>query len=567
VSVEDRLSVEGLLAQLDEAVDALGDVSISESVFQAVRGNYGRAGGSIDAISRGERPPEPEVTRTPRGGLDYTNRVALIVSGGAVRSADWPGGSNPRALAEPRTDAWASHLLPDPQRVRARVEYAVGGASTEAVVRLDQLGLGPLDALALASAGEEPAQSELEQRVIHRAVSTLPPGTEPEAVSLVFDRDPAWTGDELSFPEFLVVARAVRDLVGGARALRPEDLAPNEKQTGLETAVDGAELRGRALGALNALPPLATSLEEATGAAGLREALLGASLAGVEGAIPVSARGEDAEVVAALEEQAERVAKQLRDRHEKAKDEDDAFDRGGAMPQTLLDHDADLIRAALGRDLPVCPRFDPPEATALKKAFESSGELLDGDLTAPTRWLQQLTHVRPGVSRWEMATSVAELLGAPSQLAPRLAQLPPEAGDRWLALPLDPARPRPTPGRLAIAAWFHGGFDLTQPAAGLLLDEWPEQIPSESETTGVAFHYDQPDSRAPQSLLLAVCPDDSGTWEEDALLAVVEETLERAKARAVDLESLQGMGHLLPALMLPFNADGETVSWKASWLA
>lgn len=37
----------------------LGDLPIAESVFQIVRGNFRRAGGLMDAISKGGRPPDP----------------------------------------------------------------------------------------------------------------------------------------------------------------------------------------------------------------------------------------------------------------------------------------------------------------------------------------------------------------------------------------------------------------------------------------------------------------------------------------------------------------------------
>ena len=39
--------------------------------------------------------------------------------------------------------------------------------------------------------------------------------------------------------------------------------------------------------------------------------------------------------------------------------------------------------------------------------------------------------------------------------------------------------------------------------AGLLIDEWTERVPAPSETTGVAFHFDEPESRPPQAILLA----------------------------------------------------------------
>jgi hypothetical protein len=41
-----------------------------------------------------------------------------------------------------------------------------------------------------------------------------------------------------------------------------------------------------------------------------------------------------------------------------------------------------------------------------------------------------------------------------------------------------------------------------RPLAGLLVDGWTEVVPSRSETTGIAFQYDWPDSAAPQAILL-----------------------------------------------------------------
>ena len=47
--------------------DAVGDLAVAEGVFQVVRGNHERAGGALDAFSKGTHPPELEVTQTPRG--------------------------------------------------------------------------------------------------------------------------------------------------------------------------------------------------------------------------------------------------------------------------------------------------------------------------------------------------------------------------------------------------------------------------------------------------------------------------------------------------------------------
>ena len=74
----DQNSVITILKTLDDAADALGDLSMSEAVFQIVRGNFGRGGGLMDAISRGSRPPDPDVVDTPSGGIDLTHRVMLL---------------------------------------------------------------------------------------------------------------------------------------------------------------------------------------------------------------------------------------------------------------------------------------------------------------------------------------------------------------------------------------------------------------------------------------------------------------------------------------------------------
>jgi hypothetical protein len=95
-------AVIAILQVVDDYADALRDVSISEAVFQIVRGNFGSGGGLMDAISRGSRPPDPNVVTTPRGGIDLTDRVALLFAGVPAQNAPWSGVTqHPRAAAEP----------------------------------------------------------------------------------------------------------------------------------------------------------------------------------------------------------------------------------------------------------------------------------------------------------------------------------------------------------------------------------------------------------------------------------------------------------------------------------
>ena len=130
-----------------------------------MRGNFGRAGGLMNAISRGERPPEPDVINTPRGGLDLTHRIMLLFTGAPASSTAWSGvPKHPRAKAEPSLDAGLSQLLPDPAAVLCEVRYHDGAGNHTVSVRLVDLSVGPLDCLAMADAAEVPQQSALEGR-------------------------------------------------------------------------------------------------------------------------------------------------------------------------------------------------------------------------------------------------------------------------------------------------------------------------------------------------------------------------------------------------------------------
>jgi hypothetical protein len=121
--------------------------------------------------------------------------------------------------------------------------------------------------------------------------------------------------------------------------------------------------------------------------------------------------------------------------------------------------------------------------------------------------------------------------------------------------------PGATPGgRLSIVAHAPVAIDTSKPLAGLLVDEWVEVVPNPIETTGLAFHYNTPNARAPQAILLAVVPDDRPTWDVETLEATVMETLELAQLRAVDLSVLKEVGQFVPALYVAQPPATQTVT-------
>ena len=220
----DQTAVIGLLTTLDSYFHALGDVSMAEAVFQVIRGNFGRAGGLMDAISKGDRPPDPDVIVTPRGGLDLIQRVAVLIAGTPAAAPAWTaGGVHPRAAAEPWLEAWLTGLLPDPSKVTCSVHYKAGGVAKHVPVSLLQLDVGALDCLAMADAAAIPQKGELEARILYAAA--LPLGA-----TAVRDRLPA--------------RRPARELGLVSRFLLPGQGAPDPRLFGPRARSAGHDRSG-----------------------------------------------------------------------------------------------------------------------------------------------------------------------------------------------------------------------------------------------------------------------------------------------------------------------------------
>jgi hypothetical protein len=281
----------------------------------------------------------------------------------------------------------------------------------------------------------------------------------------------------------------------------------------------------------------------------VRDALLRSSFYGVPGSVPFSSSDPDP----GLADQAAGVLKTLQGRLTKAS----AVSLASATLADVLSVFATIFDGGVV----ILPRLTPPDFASLQLAFGQSAALVASDPAAPARWLTQLTQVRPAVARLDEGLTLAQILGGAAVDAPPLllGQLPALANDTWLALPIDPAHP-PAKGRVAFACVTQGDPVTDSRYAGLLLDEWPERIPSTKENAAVAFHYEEPKARAPQALLLAVCPDARQTWDDDLITGVLQEALELTKIRTVDLDSIQEVGQILPALYFALNLKGATVS-------
>lgn len=536
----DQNQVMALLSELDDIMDAISDLSVSEAVFQSMRGNFERAGGLLDAVSKGAYAPEPQVIDGQRSGIDLTHRVMALFSGVPPAAPGWASGTR-RALMEPSLDAWAGTLLPDPKRVRCLVTFTdSSGTVTSQLISLADLAIGPLDFLSLADAGGTPQKSELEERIRYKAA--LAPDIDSLSISFASAGLPA---DSITFPDALIAARAARGLVGSARAVQPSDLCePQVNAAAAGGAVLLGELQGRVSAALAKYDADLAALKLTLGGlpantAPARDALFACSTYGIAGTIPATASGPDD----SLAVRAGGVVDAMTKRRTAIT----------SMPNATAADAIAIVNALFAGTVVVLPRLSAPNASALHAAFAASGTLIQAvDRDAPDAWIQQLTHVRPAISRLDAALTAAELLQTSARPELEFAQLPVVASDRWLGLPIDVSAP-PANNRVALAVLAVGNLATATDYAGLLIDEWPERIPAPKQSAAVSFHFEEPKSRAPQALLLAVCPDDRATWDDELLLATLQDTLDMAKIRTVDLDSIIDVGQILPALYVPMN--------------
>ena len=545
----DQQGLAGAISRLEDAVDAVADLTLAESVHQLVRGNLTRAGATLDSIARGDTPPaEIELIETPRSGTAQTYR--LVANAAGTAPAGW--NATPRAQAEPRLNAWAGNLLGEPSAVRIRVQFldAARKPLTTKELGLDALALAPLDLLSLPEADGIP--QELEGRIRRVVWPTAPSGA--AQVRVLTERDPAWTPQVIGLPEWLIVLQSLARVVNGARPLAAADLVPQGDAPG---AINTTDVQSRADTAESQMRAALASLQSATAN---DATLMSAAAFGVTGAIPSSEATQwPAQIQSAMADLSARAAQlqKLASAFTGTSGADAAAiqkARASAAQQQLSDYDSSRLQVIFGAAFQVLPLL----TSKTGDLWAGSQTLQANDSLQSVRWFQRVARVRPGAALLDNSVMLAEVLSGQLLLHLSVAQLPVVSGDKWIALSGSTSS-----SRLSLVAFSPTPVASGTTVAGLMIDEWTEVVPSNQQITGVSFQYADPVSRAPQAMLLAVRPDNFPEWTLESVEGSVLEALDLAKLRAVDPDSLSALGHYLPALYFAYNTGApavETVS-------
>jgi hypothetical protein len=225
-----------------------------------------------------------------------------------------------------------------------------------------------------------------------------------------------------------------------------------------------------------------------------------------------------------------------------------------------------MAKSLLGQDFVLLPRFTLADVAEVTKAHLARGQLLDyahsKAIPLPVdEWLHGVALVRPAMHRFGTLLMLSETF---SQNAPACSplQLPYKENDTWLGVEF-PEETTIVHDTLAVMQCAPQGFKPTGVQTGLLIDEWTESLPRREEVTGIAFHFDQPNSEPPAAILLAVTPEETGKWQWENLTGTVLNTIERAKLRAVEpdmIETLGGFATLLPTTIAEFSTGRNGIS-------
>jgi hypothetical protein len=562
-------TIGALLKDLVNTVDAFGDLLLAESVHHLVGGNPLRAGLAADTVGRGEPVPDRfDVVTTPRSGRALTWQIGALLPADFVSAAAGWNTGRPRAVVEPHVNAWVATMLGNASSWQIVCSVTTDAGVSTQTITLDALGLCALDVVA-ESSGDP---SQLEMRVVESVSASQPAGA---AIAVV--RDPSADGSA-GFGELLSLAQRIRIALGKAIAVGPQQLqGANASPT---DGLDMGELDGRVAAleasfsaAVQALGDATQSLSSAAGSdAGtvltavqsVRSALIGLADHGVPAAWPSAPADSTQQTVDTLGAQAGSVLAAVQGLNAEVRPTVPDASANSSRVSAWITAVTQYAQSITGAGVPIAPVFRLAPDSDYAAAFAPGAAPAGADASAVMAWLRRVARIRPGsAALHDIVLAVEALQSAAAGLS--TAQLPAAAGAPWVGLPFTGVTP--PAARLAHVFSTPAPIDPTAPFCGFLCDTFTEQVPGlttiatgarkyePAEVTGMAFTVDAPDAYAPQSILLAIAPDQTQGWSLDILLDTVRETLDLAKIRTVDLGDLPRLGRVFPVIHSGFNVD------------
>ncbi|HEX5171078.1 MAG TPA: hypothetical protein VFW11_18005 [Cyclobacteriaceae bacterium] len=601
---------------LEDTLDAIKDLLLSESVYQMVQGNFDRTAAITMSLKDANIPQSIDVIETPSSNhLSFTNRVTVQFDSSAVYH-----GPSPRAKIEAGLNGWLKEVIGDPATLVCVVSHVVGDTEEQGEINMSDIGLEPIDLVYMMSKDLESGKNNAEATNLERRIAFHYRRTNnlDDDVTIKIQFTGSISAGRKFVGNTLPLLKTLKSIITDSRPLNATDFDPPSKKSLADTTNPNGytlpELQTRVEsmlaefeesfndltnipitkieGSTNTdmlLGDLFEELNEASrgfadikfsfsvgNALALQNALISISGFGLPDTFPQVINATDDVRKPILLEQARTVAGRMVD----------IMDKVDQLLTTLSEPTnsetekkvAILIEAGktlFGADFNILPHFTYNNPTDIHQSDQHRDQLLlhaknQLQMKFPSEeWMQKSAAIRPRLAKWDYVRTLYELHNDDQlELAP--TQLPYRANDSWLAVEFpeiasDGTRFNITDDTLSIVIHGVEAFATEKDQCGLLIDDWTENICEKKAITGLTFNYNQPDAQAPQALLLAVTPQETGNWSWDKLVGILNDTLMRAKLRAIepallDTQNRPELGVLLPAILSTYSQQGTDIS-------
>ena len=614
----------GLMIEIDRlanSMDAVGDVAMTEGIYQIAGGNQVRSAAVMEALTEGKNLPELEVLNTPRTGFNISHRLVGLMDQ-TVNTSQF---SSPKALVEPKLNKWAEDIVKDfigggivYSKIECTGTYNDGTVDVSQAISLSDIGVDINELLSFVEDNQyATGLIELAKDVIRNdasITSIVATGGIPKSVAVDINLDLAQNAGSVSFNEVISLLAAIKSLTDNSRYLSPEDFVGTEDSqtstasvpakfdiTELQNRISNASLGTSLISMFNATKVLIDLRVNGLVAAKTTSI---AALAGyvdsnwfnimvelnavykldIDIAQPKYALGDKSNV---LSVEFEKIATTILEQVESVKAVMDKrlveynqiiTNSNAVTNEEFIVECKGLVEALLGRSFKLIPVFHFNHYPDLEQnLFDqidkqyNAGNPYPHDLLLHANpvpsgaernyimddWLYSLSRVEERLDEIETIRMFADGSSVSVTLAHGLQEMRPiqfpvidqsdplygnnAYDDYWVGVEY-PDTYKLLEDKLSIVVMNPRLLEDPQSAsyigmyAGLFIHNWDEFIPSKEETTGVTFHYDQPNAKPPQNLLLAVHSGNASNnhWQIEDMLYTLLDTIEMSKVRMVE---------------------------------
>jgi hypothetical protein len=555
-------------------MDAVGDIAISEGMFHVIQGNPVKGGAVPEAISKGKLVANPDVVDSVKSGLEVGQRFSLHFSTNDIFTlpngwGNLPGTSR-RMRAEPYLNKWLCSLLPSPSIIKCEI---IVNDSISHTATAENIGLQAIDLMYLVGEDMKDDDSML-SLAIKKYIRTSYGYSGSASLKIVYH--PSVSGGQFSFAEIHPVFLYARRIITAARPLDTHDYMLPQDAGDVLKLYNKNELKDRLDEARSSLITAVNNLNSAIAIipfnhTAVTNALYELSRFGLEQTVYEFENDTNPDDETLLRAWSSSVLALAQTRINSSYPI--AMPGTGTDAVPYINSVATCMKSLFGNAFVTIPLFQirTQELSYLSPMVGGSSTLKQdhsGNKLLMEEWLSSIARVRKNTSDYTMLTNLvnaidfSRLLSFP--LIPMQMPYINDGSERWLGASVANTVAL-REGRIAIGACLPVAHDLAGDQAGILIEEWTDVIPNRDQTSGISFHHNQPNAKAPQCLILGLTPSITGNWSWQDLVDMMNETFELAKKRAIDYERLSGSAvGQLPGIAIPFTQGGNAIGLSAA---